>query len=91
MKALPGSGRLSFLDRSLTEVGRQVARRSRPKDGGVKADIIGPEERMRTIIELVALALIVAGCAATTPNSSAPDKSQRTQDERTQQPQGGGY
>jgi len=44
---------------------------------------------MRIILVLVALALIVTGCTAATSNS-APDKTQRTQDERTRESQGGG-
>jgi len=53
------------------------------------ANMTGREESMRIILVLVALALIVTGCTAATSNS-APDKTQRTQDERTRESQGGG-
>jgi len=43
---------------------------------------------MRTILGLVALALLVAGCTATTPASA--DKTQQTHDERNRESQGGG-
>ena len=44
---------------------------------------------MRTILRLVALAVLLTGCATTT-STSTPEKPQRTQEERSRDAQGGG-